>query len=220
MLLGLFLAGALPSAAQLGELKRKAEEAMQAGNYAEAFCIIKPLALQGNADAQFSLGWMYANGYGLRIDEPEAFRWWRKAAEQGHPEAMFTVAMAYLNGEGVEKDEHAALEWLHKAALHDVDDAEHIIRNRAAQGRAEAVALVRELLRTDWAPFAARLWIQVDEANVRRAPSIGGKLVTTLPRGHELIELTRQGEWIQVGVTRTGEIGWISRKLVGEAPPP
>jgi hypothetical protein len=219
MLLGLFLAGTLPSAAQLGEFKRKAEEAMQAGNYAEAFCIIKPLALQGNADAQFSLGWMYANGYGLRINEREAFRWWHEAAEQGHPEAMFTVAMAYLNGEGVEKDERAALEWLHKAALRGVDDAEQIIRSRAAQGRAEAVALVRALLRTDWAPFAARLWIQVDRANVRRRPSTSAELVTTLPQGHELIELTRQGDWIQVGVTKTGEVGWISRKLVGEDPP-
>jgi hypothetical protein len=163
---------------------------------------------------------MYANGYGLRINEPEAFRWWHKAAEQGHPEAMFTVAMAYLNGEGVEKDERAALDWLHKAALRDVEDAEHIIRNRAAQGRTDALALVKELLRTDWAPFQARLWVQVDQANVRGTPAGGGELVATLPQGHELIELTRQGDWIQVGITKTGDIGWISRKLVNEEPPP
>ena len=40
-------------------------------------------AEQGNAQAQFNLGWMYANGEGVRQDPVQAVQWYRKAAEQG-----------------------------------------------------------------------------------------------------------------------------------------
>ena len=38
---------------------------------------------QGNADAQFSLGVLYAEGRGVPQDYVEAARWFRRAAEQG-----------------------------------------------------------------------------------------------------------------------------------------
>ena len=37
----------------------------------------------GNADAQYNLGWMYANGRGARRDDEEAARWYRRVADQG-----------------------------------------------------------------------------------------------------------------------------------------
>lgn len=40
-------------------------------------------AEQGNAQAQLNLGWMYANGQGVRQDDAQAAQWFRKASEQG-----------------------------------------------------------------------------------------------------------------------------------------
>ena len=43
----------------------------------------KKAAEQGDAEAQYNLGVMYANGDGLPEDDAEAVRWYRMAAEQG-----------------------------------------------------------------------------------------------------------------------------------------
>ena len=45
-------------------------------------------AEQGNANAQFNLGLMYANGEGVPEDDAEAVRWYRLAAEQGNANAQ------------------------------------------------------------------------------------------------------------------------------------
>ena len=45
-------------------------------------------AEQGDAAAQFSLGWMYANGRGVEQDDELAVLWYRKAAEQGQASAQ------------------------------------------------------------------------------------------------------------------------------------
>jgi WD40 repeat protein len=41
-------------------------------------------AEQGNADAQYSLGFMYENGRGVPRDDTAAASWYQKAAEQGN----------------------------------------------------------------------------------------------------------------------------------------
>ena len=38
--------------------------------------------------AQFSLGLLYANGYGVNQDYVEAAKWFRLAADQGHLDAQ------------------------------------------------------------------------------------------------------------------------------------
>jgi len=40
------------------------------------------LAEQGNVEAQYNLGVIYAEGRGVAKDETEAVSWFRKAAEQ------------------------------------------------------------------------------------------------------------------------------------------
>jgi hypothetical protein len=45
-------------------------------------------AEQGNADAQFILGYAYESGEGVPQDDKEAFKWHRKAAEQGNAQAQ------------------------------------------------------------------------------------------------------------------------------------
>ena len=58
------------------------------GDYAQALELYRPLAAQGNANAQNSLGWMYHNGYGATRDHQEALKLFRLAAAQGEPNAI------------------------------------------------------------------------------------------------------------------------------------
>ena len=48
---------------------------------------IRRLAEQGDAEAQYSLGYRYATGIGVPQDRAEAARWLRLAADQGHTQA-------------------------------------------------------------------------------------------------------------------------------------
>jgi TPR repeat protein len=45
-------------------------------------------ATQGEVNAQFSIGWNYANGQGVEKNFNKAFEWYEKAALQGHPNAQ------------------------------------------------------------------------------------------------------------------------------------
>ncbi len=62
-------------------------------------------AEQGDAWAQYKLGWMYFKGEGVPQDYAEAFRWYRLAAEQGDTSTQLNLDLIYDNGkEGVPRD--------------------------------------------------------------------------------------------------------------------
>ena len=73
------LASLPDSTAQFNE----ATAAYKRGDYATTLQIIRPLAAQGLADAQYNLGGMYVKGEGVPQDYAEAARWFRCAADQG-----------------------------------------------------------------------------------------------------------------------------------------
>ena len=62
---------------------------------------VRQAAEQGDAAAQFSLGFMYHEGKGVLKDDAEAVRWYRLAAEQGIAAAQFNLGLMYSEGEGV-----------------------------------------------------------------------------------------------------------------------
>jgi len=62
-------------------------EAYEKGDYATALRLWRPLAEQGNADAQSNLGTMYYKGQGLTQDYVQAHMWWNLSAAQGEPGA-------------------------------------------------------------------------------------------------------------------------------------
>src|SRR5260221_4740959 len=72
--------------------------AAQKADYATALRLWRPLAEQGNSDAQFYLGGMYDAGKGVQQDEPVAVFWVRKAAEQGNSNAQIGLGLMYENG--------------------------------------------------------------------------------------------------------------------------
>ncbi|MFT4689365.1 MAG: hypothetical protein ACI9OD_001572 [Limisphaerales bacterium] len=75
------------------------------------FASTKAKAEQGEAIAQFNLGWMYEKGLGVIKDETEAAKWYRKAADQGYVSAQSSLGGMYAEGGGVIKDEVRAYMW-------------------------------------------------------------------------------------------------------------
>ena len=55
---------------------------------------------EGDVEAQFHLGYMYAEGELVPKDNQEAAKWYRKAAEQGDSKAQFFLGHMYYEGEG------------------------------------------------------------------------------------------------------------------------
>jgi TPR repeat protein len=76
------------------------ENAWERANFATALRHWRPLAEQGDARAQWSLGLMYHYGDGVTKDLKEAVRWYRKAAE-GNIRSCQTNANQSLYGMNV-----------------------------------------------------------------------------------------------------------------------
>lgn len=85
-------------------------------DFATALNEWRPLAEQGNMDAQVYLGWMYSTEKGVRIDNVEAVKWYRLAAEQGSAIAQLNLGYLYQNGRGVLQDFDEAMKWFVIAA--------------------------------------------------------------------------------------------------------
>jgi hypothetical protein len=78
--------------------------------------VCRTSAEQGDAKAQFRLGFMYARGKGVPQDYAEALRWCRKAADQGNAKGEDAVAYMYFHGQGAPQDYAVAFRWWQKAA--------------------------------------------------------------------------------------------------------
>ena len=95
--------------------------ALSSGDYATALKALRPLAAQGNSNAQYNLGVMYREGHGVPQDYTEAVKWFRLAAEQGHPGAQHNLGVMYRDGIGVPQDYTEALNWFRLTAA--IEDA-------------------------------------------------------------------------------------------------
>jgi TPR repeat protein len=64
-----------------------ANAAIKRRDYATALRLIRPLAEQGDANAQYNLGVFYDNGLGVPQDRVRAYMWLNLAAMQGRESA-------------------------------------------------------------------------------------------------------------------------------------
>jgi hypothetical protein len=92
-------------------------EATTRGDYATALREWRPLAEKGSAAAQYNLGLMHANGWGVPQDSVQARQWYEKAAAQGDASAQTTLGGLYETGMGVPQDYVQARQWWEKAAV-------------------------------------------------------------------------------------------------------
>jgi TPR repeat protein len=103
-----------PAWAQSLEVRmRTAAGAYERKDFALALSIWKPLAGEGNAEAETLLGAMYWQGEGVARDHAEASRLYLAAAEQGYARAQNNIGFMYGFGEGIPpRDDVQAYKWI------------------------------------------------------------------------------------------------------------
>jgi hypothetical protein len=95
----------------LGAISQKENE-----NDVDYFNRVKPLAENGNVEAEIALAEAYFYGRGVVEDRQEAIKWYTKAAEAGDPSAQASLGLCAFRGWGCAKDCFAAMKWFTKAA--------------------------------------------------------------------------------------------------------
>lgn len=109
----LVLVATLAAAQSLEQRMRTAAGAYERKDFATAIGIWRPLAEQGNAEAETLLGAMYWRGEGVPRDHREAARLYLRAAQQGYARAQNDIGFMYGFGEGIPPhDDVQAYKWI------------------------------------------------------------------------------------------------------------
>jgi len=122
------------------------------GDYATALKEWRPLAEQGDAEAQCNLGYMYKCGQGVPQDDAEAARWFRRAAEQGNAIAQFSLGIMYATGRGVQEDYVQAYLWFTRAAAQGHSSAGKFRDTVLAEDMTPAQLTEAQRLAREWKP--------------------------------------------------------------------
>jgi TPR repeat protein len=100
------------------------KQAYLSQDYAKALEILKPLAENGNSQAQITLGLMYDYGHGVKKDPAESIKWYLMAAEQGVPLVQHDMGVKYFQGQGVEQNYQEAAKWWEMSANAGIADSQ------------------------------------------------------------------------------------------------
>jgi len=117
---------------------QKANQLLKQGQVVKALPLYLPLAEQGNVDAQFQAGMIYAMGKGIAEDDKQAAGWLGKAAGQGHREAQTKLGFMYATGKGVAQNYNTAVDWFYKAAEQGDVTAQYNLALMYASGQGAA----------------------------------------------------------------------------------
>ena len=97
-------------------LYNKGLEAFFSDDYSTALICFQQAADQGNAEAQYNLGWMYYHGEGVEQSSEKAAQYVQLAANQGDVEAQYNLGLLYYEGDGVEQSYEKAARYFQLAA--------------------------------------------------------------------------------------------------------
>lgn len=129
--------------------------AMKNGDYESAYRLLLPLAEEGNAVAQDSIGTMLCEGLGVGMDELRAAIWYEKSADQGYAKAQYALGTMYVMGRGVEKDNQKGRSLIIKAAQQGLviaqQDAYALYFKEAEEGNVVASHNVAYMCLKGWA---------------------------------------------------------------------
>ena len=123
----------------------------------QAVTLYRQAAELGNPNGQYTLGFLYEAGRGVRQSHSEAAKWYQRAAEQGQALAQYDLGQRYNLGVGVPADKVEGLKWLILASSQGQEDATRL-RNKVkreltraqvseAQHRATAFAATNSVSR-------------------------------------------------------------------------
>jgi uncharacterized protein len=111
--------------------------ALNLKDYQTTLNLLKPLAEQENAEAQFLVGNLYLDGHGVKIDNIEGANWIKRAADQNYVPAQVKLGHLYEVCKGDDRwagcvvlpqhDNIKAMKWFRKAADQGSAEAEYRI---------------------------------------------------------------------------------------------
>jgi uncharacterized protein len=190
---------ALTASPALADVK-KGVDAWQRGDFAAAVAEWRPLADQGDADAQYNLGQAYKMGRGVPADLNIAQTWYEKAAQQGHPQAAANLGLIlFQNG-----DRQRAIPWLKMAADADDPRAEYVLGTALFNG---------DVAGKDW----PRAYALMSRAAAQGFPPAAGNLQSMdqyIPEGQR-----REGLVIAQQIERNAAAGGRPVRIAGQPGP-
>jgi TPR repeat protein len=135
LLLTLSLGGTAALAGGLDDDLLEAYQLHRNGQTEEAMRIWRPLAAQGQVDAQYNLGVVHQHADGVRRDYAAALRWYALAAAQGDVEAQRAIGTMHMRGQGVKRDVAKGMRWMMLATA--IAHHEHLTVAHRWQGQLE-----------------------------------------------------------------------------------
>ena len=118
-----FVAGTAPGGIAHAGMD-EANAALQSGDYTTAHAEAMPMAESGDPVAQWLIGTLYAEGWGVDRDNETATRWYAAAADAGLPAAQLAFGQRLAAGLGIDPDLESATDWLKAAAAKGETDAD------------------------------------------------------------------------------------------------
>lgn len=160
-------------------------DAWQRGDYPAAVAEWRPLALAGDADAQFNLGQAYKLGRGVPTDLVQAEGWYRRAAKQGHLQAEDNLGLILFTAN--RRDE--AMPFIVASAARGEPRAQYVLGTAHFNG---------DLAPQDW-PRAYALTKRASDAGLTIASARLSQLDTLIPldqrqRGLAMLPEIERGE--------------------------
>lgn len=191
---------------------------------------VRPLAEQGNANAQYNMGVLYDRGYGVERDYDKARKWYKKAAAQGYAKAAHNLGVMYQQGHGVKVDYKRAAYWFKQAARQGEPAAQNNLAVMYARGRGVEKNMRKAAL---WAARAAQAGNQSaaanlpliikslpktsiagDSVNIRSKPSTSSVVLKQSDAGTEVVLLEQRGDWSQILFPSDYVVGWVANFLL------
>jgi TPR repeat protein len=68
----------------------------------------------GSDIAEYQLGLMYSNGYGVYKDDYVSFSWYLRAAKKLDKNSWFRIAQMFNYGQAIPRNEYIALQWFYR----------------------------------------------------------------------------------------------------------
>ena len=148
---------ALVSMPLLSSPVSEAQSAVMAGKYEQAVSVLRPAAARGDPRAQYVLGNMYRQGWGVTADASMAALWYERSAVQGDVDAQVALGEMHYAGQGVPKDHKKALDWFRRASITGKSEAptpQYILGSMLRTGE----GVTRD-------PVSAYMWLNIASIN-------------------------------------------------------
>ncbi len=161
------------------------------GDYATALKELKPLAEQGDAEAQALLGMMYNLGRGVPLDIGQAMKWYQASADQGNAEGECHLGTIQLV-----KDPAQGIKLLRLSAQQGFSDA-YLMLGLAYMNLKEEP---RDLVQAD-------MWLRLAAADGDRlGPGQLAKLESQMSKGQIARARAMAGSWKRKYALRAAEV--------------